>query len=59
MTPQEFECIGKKLYGPKWKTKLANALKRHPSMIWRYVTGANEIPMVVELAIRSLLRDVK
>lgn len=56
MNAREFERAGIRLYGKKhWKVLLARALDRHPSMIWRYATGQQSIPLVIELAIKSLL----
>lgn len=56
MTPSEFERAGIRLHGKRWKAPLARALRLDPSTIWRYVTGAQPIPTVVELAVKELLR---
>lgn len=57
MTPDEFVQAGVALYGKRWKAPLARALNIDPSMIWRYVTGAVEIPGPVAAAVRCFLRE--
>jgi hypothetical protein len=56
MSPAEFERAGLRLFGKKWKSPLSRALKLDPSTIWRYVTGHQDIPRVVELAVKELLQ---
>lgn len=55
MTPNAFGRAGKKLFGKKWKAPLARALDLDPATIWRYTTGDKVIPVVVALAVDSLL----
>jgi hypothetical protein len=56
MTPQQFERAGIRLFGKKhWKVKMARALSRHPSMIWRYATNQAPIPPIVETVVNSML----
>ncbi len=51
MTPAEFECRGRALYGPRYRPPLARYLGVHVTTVWRYATGQVPIPRVVELAL--------
>lgn len=58
MTPEEFINAGERLYGKRWKTPLARALKIDVSMVWRYATGQVKVPGPVEAALLCFIREL-
>ncbi len=59
MTPKQFEGAGIKLYGRRWKVRMARVLGRDPSMIWRYATGQAPIPELVAFYVSTLVKESK
>lgn len=37
MTPAELASIGRRLYGPRWKTAMARELGRHPVTVSKWM----------------------
>ncbi len=56
MTPKELEAVGKRLYGERWKTPLANAVGVDRVTVARWAKGGHTIPPYVDLAIEALKR---
>lgn len=54
MTRDELQEIGRKLYGPAWKAKMARALARSPATIFNWVAGRSDIPETAARRIREL-----
>jgi hypothetical protein len=54
MTPAELTSIGRGLFGPLWKSKLARALGRDYTTVNRWTKGDNEIPETAIRRIREL-----
>lgn len=54
MTAQDFERVGRKIFGKRWKAPLARALGLGPVTVWRYASGQSPIPLAVELALAHL-----
>ena len=57
MTPSEFEKAGKRLFGQKWKVRMALELDIDPSTIWRYSTGDRPIPKTTSRLLEFLLKE--
>lgn len=55
MTREELQEIGKKLYGPAWKAKMARELARSPATVFNWVAG-KPIPKTAERRIRELVQ---
>ena len=53
MTPDKLAEIGKRLYGPKWKHKLADALTRSPGAISNWLAGKT-VPKTAAAKIEQL-----
>lgn len=54
MTKEELQEIGRKVYGPAWKAKLARDLARSPATVFNWVAGRIAIPKTAERRIRDL-----
>jgi len=55
MKPSELRALCVEIYGAKgWQTRLAEALKRDPSTVRRWVSGAVPIPEPVAIAVEAL-----
>lgn len=54
MTKEELQEIGRRLYGPAWKAKLARELARSPATVFNWVAGRIAIPKTAERRIREL-----
>jgi len=54
MTKEELQEIGRKLYGPAWKAKMARDLARSPATIFNWVAGRIDIPETAARRIREL-----
>ncbi len=57
MTPHEFNLIGKRLFGDRWKTPLAKKLGYQRETISIWSKGKRPIPPVVPLALQGLLAE--
>lgn len=56
MTPQEFQRIGTRMYGRKhWRREYSVNLGIDPSTVWRISTREQDIPSVMEVAVKGLL----
>lgn len=54
MTPQELQAIGLRLYGPAWRSRLAEVLGCHRSRVSRWAKGEYRISREMERWIREL-----
>lgn len=54
MSPSELIAIGERLYGPLWRSRLAEALGVNVSTVRRWATAATAIPKRTALAIKAL-----
>lgn len=54
VTAEQFVTAGEGLFGKRWKAPMARELKIDVVTVWRYATGRQPIPVLVELAIASL-----
>lgn len=54
MTRHELTKIGKSLFGPLWKSKLARALGRDYTTVNRWTKGDHDIPETAARRIREL-----
>lgn len=54
MTPSELEAIGLALYGPRWRSRLAEVLGRDRSTVCRWAKGERAMPGVAVRRIREL-----
>lgn len=54
MTRDELQQIGRKLYGPAWKAKMARELARSPATVFNWVAGRIDIPETAARRLREL-----
>ena len=54
MTPAQFTRLGEKLYGPMWKTDLAESLGIALRTVHRFAAGQREIHEGITLALADL-----
>lgn len=54
MTRDELQQIGRRLYGPAWKAKMARELARSPATIFNWVAGRIDIPETAARRLREL-----
>lgn len=54
MTREELQEIGRRLYGPAWKAKMARELARSPSTIFNWVSGRIAVPKTAARRIREM-----
>lgn len=59
MSPSELIQAGKKLFGPKWRQPMADALQVDLATIRRWTGGYVQIDRRTELAIRALLAGIR
>ncbi|MCE5200862.1 MAG: adhesin [Armatimonadota bacterium] len=55
MTREELREIGTKLWGPRWQTAMANALRVNARTVRKWLAGDRGIPGPVEVALKALL----
>jgi len=56
VTPHEFQRIGTRMYGRKhWRREYSVNLGIDPSTVWRISTREQDVPPVVEVAVKGLL----
>ncbi len=59
MTPTELQTIGLGLYGPAWRSRLAETLGSDRSRVSRWAAGKRPIPEVAAKRIRELAEEVE
>lgn len=57
MTPAELEAIGLALYGPAWRSRLAEVLGSDRSRVSRWAAGKRAIPKVAADRIWEMLAE--
>jgi plasmid maintenance system antidote protein VapI len=58
MTPAELETIGRALYGERWQSSLARALKVAPRTMRRWAAGKSRMPEAIGADLAKLV-DVR
>lgn len=56
MTADLLREAGEALYGPRWQSDLARALKKADRTVRRWDAGSSEVPASVWTELRSLLK---
>ena len=57
MRPKEFRKSGEILFGPRWQTDIARALKVDPRRVRQWVKGDRPLPNTIDEDIFQLLND--
>ena len=59
MTKDDLRDCGRTLFGERWQTALARALRVNPSTVRRWVSGAIPVPISRQVMIETLIRNRK